>query len=160
MTETDNSIIQSQPKQLYMIYDEKKEMELEQELLNYHKQKNSGYWKIAKMIVEHSSKDKTNTDFFLDSIDNEFIKNKDTFENIEKVFYKNELDIDIVYEFDTSISKYIIENLKIFKFKPDGYLFKNDINHNKFNFTITIITSKNSYTINRYINENQMGFFN
>jgi|TARA_B110000858_G_C17690327_1_gene420923 hypothetical protein len=160
MTETDNSIIQSQPKQLYMIYDEKKEMELEQELLNYHKQKNSGYWKIAKMIVEHSSKDKTNTDFFLDSMDNEFIKNKDTFENIEKVFYKNELDIDIVYEFDTSISKYIIENLKIFKFKPDGYLFKNDINHNKFNFTITIITSKNSYTINRYINENQMGFFN
>ena len=160
MTETDNIIIQSQPKQLYMIYDEKKEMELEQELLNYHKQKDSGYWKIAKMIVEHSSKDKTNTDFFLDSMDNEFKKNKDTFENVEKVFYKNDLDIDIVYEFDTTISKYIVENLKIFKFKPDGYLFKNDINHNRFNFTITIITSKNSYTINRYINENQMGFFN
>ena len=35
---------------------------------------------------------------------------------------------------------------------------KTDINQNKFNFTITIITSKNSYTINRYINENQMGF--
>ena len=33
-----------------MIYDEKKEMKLEQELLNYHKQKDSGYWKIAKMI--------------------------------------------------------------------------------------------------------------
>ena len=160
MTETDNSIIKSQPKQLYMIYDEKKEMELEQELLNYHKQKDSGYWKIAKMIVEHSSKDKNNTEFFLDSMDNEFTKNKDVFENIEKVFYTNELDIDIVYEFDTTISKYIIENLKIFKFKPDGYLFKNEINHNKFKFTITIITSKNSYTLNRYINENQMGFFN
>jgi len=160
MTETYNKIKQSQHKQFYMFYNEKKEMELEQELLNYHKQKDSGYWKIAKMIVEYSIKDKTNNDFFLDSMDNEFKQNKDTFENIEKVFYKNELDIDIVYEFDSIISKYIVENLKIFKFKPDGYLFKNDINHNKFNFTITIITSKNSYTINRYINENQMGFFN
>ena len=160
MTETDNIIIQSQPKQLYMIYDEKKEMELEQELLNYHKQKDSGYWKIAKMIVEHSSKDKNNTEFFLDSMDNEFKKNKDTFENVEKVFYKNDLDIDIVYEFDTTISKYIVENLKIFKYKPSGYLFKTDSNQNKFKFTITIITSKNIYTINRYINENKMGFFN
>lgn len=159
MTEQNNNIINSQPRQMYISYDEQKEIELEKELLNYHKQKDSGYWKIAKMIIEHSSKDKTNTDFFLDSMDNEFKKNKDTFENIEKVFYTNDLDINIVYEFNTTISKYIIENLKIFKYKPDGYLFKNNINHNKFNFTITIITSKNSYTINRYINENQMGFF-
>jgi len=160
MTETDTTIIKSQPKKLYMIYDEEKEMVYEKKLLNYHIQKDSGYWKIAKMIVEHSSKTNTNTEFFLDSMDNEFKKNKDAFENIEKIFYKNELDSDSVYEFNTTISKYIIENLKIFKFKPDGYLFKNDINNNKFNFTITIITSKNSYTINRYINENQLGFFN
>ena len=160
MTETDTTIIKSQPKKLYMVYDEEKEMVYEKKLLNYHIQKDSGYWKIAKMIVEHSSKTKTNTEFFLDSMDNEFKKNKDAFENIEKIFYKNELDSDSVYEFNTTISKYIIENLKIFKFKPDGYLFKNDINNNKFNFTITIITSKNSYTINRYINENQLGFFN
>jgi len=153
-------IIKDQPKQLYMIYDEKKEMELEQQLLNYHQQKNSGYWKIAKMIIEHSIKDKANTEYFLDCLDNELHKNNDSFENIEKVFYKNDLDIDIVYEFDTSISKYIVENLKIFKYKPSGYLFKNDSNQNKFKFTITIITSKNIYTINRYINENQMGFFN
>lgn len=159
MTEINNTIIKLQPKKMYVIYDEQKEIELEKDLLNYHKQKDSGYWKIAKMIVEHSSKDKNNTEFMLDSIDNEFKKNKDTFENIEKVFYKNELDIDIVYEFKTSIAKYIIENLKIFKYKPDGYLFKNEINHNKFNFTITIITSKNSYTINRYINESKLGFF-
>lgn len=159
MTEINNTIIKLQPKKMYVIYDEQNEIELEKDLLNYHKQKDSGYWKIAKMIVEHSSKDKNNTEFMLDSIDNEFKKNKDTFENIEKVFYKNELDIDIVYEFKTSIAKYIIENLKIFKYKPDGYLFKNEINHNKFNFTITIITSKNSYTINRYINESKLGFF-
>ena len=160
MTETDTTIIKSQPKKLYMVYDEEKEMVYEKKLLNYHIQKDSGYWKIAKMIVEHSSKTNTNTEFFLDSMDNEFKKNKDAFENIEKIFYKNELESDSVYEFNTTISKYIIENLKIFKFKPDGYLFKNDINNNKFNFTITIITSKNSYTINRYINENQLGFFN
>ena len=159
MTEINNTIIKSQPKKMYVIYDEQKEMDLEKDLLNYHKQKDSGYWKIAKMIVEHSSKDKNNTEFMLDSIDSEFKKNKDTFENIEKIFYKNELDIDIVYEFNTSISKYIIENLKICKYKPDGYLFKNEINNNKFNFTITIITSKNSYTINRYINETKLGFF-
>jgi len=159
MTEQNNNIINSQPRQMYISYDEQKEIELEKELLNYHKQKDSGYWKIAKMIIEHSNKDKNNTEYFLDIMDNEFKKNKDTFENIEKVFYTNDLDINIVYEFNTTISKYIIENLKIFKYKPDGYLFKNNINHNKFNFTITIITSKNSYTINRYINENQMGFF-
>ena len=153
-------IIKDQPKQLYMIYDEKKEMELEKQLLNYHQQKNSGYWKIAKMIIEHSNKDKANTDYFLDCLDNELHKNNDSFENIEKVFYKNDLDIDIVYEFDTSIAKYIVENLKIFKYKPSGYLFKTDSNQNKFKFTITIITSKNIYTINRYINENQIGFFN
>jgi len=156
----EDTIIKDQPKQLYMIYDEKKEMELEKQLLNYHQQKNSGYWKIAKMIIEHSNKDKANTDYFLDCLDNELHKNNDSFENIEKVFYKNDLDIDIVYEFDTSIAKYIVENLKIFKYKPSGYLFKTDSNQNKFKFTITIITSKNIYTINRYINENQIGFFN
>jgi len=156
----ENIIIKSQPKQLYMIYDEKKEMELEQQLLKYHKTKDSGYWKIAKMIIEHSNKDKTNTDYFIDYLDEDFRKNNDTFENIEKVFYKNDLDINIVYEFDTPISKFIVENLKVFKYKQSGYVFKNDINHNKFNFTITIITSKNIYTSNRYINENQLGFFN
>ena len=159
MTEQNNNIINSQPRQMYISYDEQKEIEFEKELLNYHKKKDSGYWKIAKMIIEHSNKDKNNTEYFLDIMDNEFKKNKDTFENIEKVFYTNDLDINIVYEFNTTISKYIIENLKIFKYKPNGYLFKNDINHNKFNFTITIITSKNNYSINRYINENQIGFF-
>ena len=154
----DINIIEKQPKQIYMLYDEAKEMKLEQEMLNYHKKKDSGYWKIAKMIIEHNNKDKNNTDYFLDCLDDEFKKNNDSFVNIEKVFYKNDLDIDIVYEFDTPISKFIIENLKIFKYKPSGYLFKNDSNQNKFNFTITIITNKNIYTSNRYINENQIGF--
>ena len=79
MTETDTTIIKSQPKKLYIVYDEEKEMVYEKQVLNYHIQKDSGYWKIAKMIVEHSSKTNTNTEFFLDSMDNEFKKNKDAF---------------------------------------------------------------------------------
>ena len=54
------------------------------------------------MIIEHSNKDKANTDYFLDCLDNELHKNNDSFENIEKVFYKNDLDIDIGETADAS----------------------------------------------------------
>ena len=145
--------------QLYMIYDEKKEINEEIQLLNYHKNKDCGHWKIAKMIILHSIKDKNNTEFFLDNLDNELSKNNDNLENIVKVFYTNNLDINIVYEFDTVIAKFIVENLRIFKFKPLGYLFNKDINQNKWDFTISVITNKSIYTSNRYISENQIGFY-
>jgi len=144
---------------LYIIYNEQKEINEEIQLLNYHKNKDYGYWKIAKMIIAHSTKDKNNTEFFLDSLDIELYKNNDKLENIEKVFYKNNVDIDTVYEFEGNIAMFIVENLKIFKFKSIGYLFNKDINQNKWDFTISVITSKNIYTINRYINENQLGFY-
>ena len=144
---------------VYMCYNEKKEIDEEIQLLNYHKNKDCGYWKIAKMIISHSTKDKNNTEFFLDSLDIELHKNNDKLENIEKVFYTNNLDIDIVYEFEATIATFIVENLKLFKFKPLGYLFNKDVNQNKWDFTISVITSKSIYTYNRYITENQLGFY-
>ena len=154
---TDNTI--NEPNTLYMIYNEQTEINEEIQLLNYHKNKDCGYWKIAKMIISHSTKDKNNTEFFLDSLDSELQKNNDKLENIEKVFYTNNLDIDIVYEFEATIATFIVENLKLFKFKPLGYLFNKDVNQNKWDFTISVITSKSIYTYNRYISENQLGFY-
>ena len=145
---------------LYLVYNEKEEMQIEKELFNYHKNKDCGYWKIAKMIISHLNKDNNNTQFFMDLLDIELNLNNDKLENIEKVFYKNNLDINIVYQFEGSIAKYIIENLKIFKYKQIGYFFNKDINQNKWDFTISVITNKNIYTSNRYINENKIGFFN
>lgn len=146
-------------KPLYMIYNENTEMNEECQLLNYHKNKDCGYWKIAKMIIAHSTKEKNNTEFYLDYLDIDIQKNNDNLENIEKVFYKNNLDIDIVYEFEGAIAKFIVENLKIFKYKPLGYIFNKDVEQNKWDFTISIITSKNIYTSNRYISENQIGYY-
>jgi len=159
--ETNNSIETSTPitTPLYMVYDEKKEMDDEIQLLNYHTKKDYGYWKIAKMIISHSNKDKNNTEFFLDSLDFELRKNYDNLENIEKVFYTNNLDVDIVYEFEGKTAIFIIENLKIIKYKPLGYLFNKDINQNKWDFTISVITSKGIYTSNRYISETQLGYY-
>ena len=142
-----------------MIYDELKEIKIEEQLLDYHTNKDCGYWKIAKMIISHSTKDKNNTEFFLDSLDVELNKNNDKLENIEKVLYTNNLDINIVYEFEGKIAKYIVENLKIFKFKPLGYIFNKDTNQNKWNFTISVITNKSIYTSNRYISETQIGYY-
>ena len=147
------------PKSVFMIYDETKEMDEETQLFNYHKNKDCGYWKIAKMIIAHANKDKNNSEFFLDYLDVQLQTNNDNLENIEKVFYTNNLDSNIVYEFEGTIAKFIVENLKIFKYKPVGYVFNKDVNQNKWNFTISIITSKNIYTSNRYINENQIGYY-
>ena len=144
---------------LYIIYNEKKEIDEGLQLINYHKSKDYGYWKIAKMIISHSINDKNNTEFFLDLLDIELHKNNDSLENIEKVFYTNNLDIDMVYEFRGSIAKFIVENLKIYKFKQLRYIFNNDINQNKWNFTISVITNKSIYTSNRYISINQIGFY-
>jgi hypothetical protein len=146
-------------KPLYIIYNENTEMIEECQLLNYHKNKDCGYWKIAKMIVAHSTKEKTNTEFYMDYLDMDINKNNDTLENIEKVFYRNNLDIDIVYEFEGVIAKFIVENLKIVKFKPLGYIFNKDVEQNKWDFTISVITSKNIYTSNRYISESQIGYY-
>jgi len=142
-----------------LIYNEKEEIKNELLNIQYNKQKDFGLWNSAKMIIAHSNNDKLCTNFFWDYLDNLFRENNDQFENIKKVYYKNDLDFDIVYEFDENIGKYIVENLKLYQFKPIGYIFNNDNSQNKWSFKITVITTKGIYSANRYITETTIGFY-
>ena len=85
-----------------------------------------------------------------------FKETNDNFVNITKIIYSSN---DNVFQFDTNISKYIIDNLKICKYKPNGYLFNNNNETNIFAFKIVVITTKNFYAINRYIDENKLGCY-
>jgi len=129
----------------------------------YHLEKNTGNWAYAKLIISQSYDNKTNTEWFSDYLEELFEKNNDCFANIVNVYYKYEsncnADIDYVYEFETAVSKYLIENLKIQPFIPNGYIFNNDENVNKWPFKLTVITKKNIYSANRWINENTIGFY-
>ena len=129
----------------------------------YHIEKNTGNWAYAKLIISQSYDNKSNTEWFSDYLEELFEKNNDCFSNIVSVYYKYEsncnVDIDYVYEFETAVAKHLIENLKIQPFKPHGYIFNNDENTNKWPFKITVITTKNIYSANRWINENQIGFY-
>jgi len=138
----------------FLFYNETEEIKKETDAFNYHLLKNSGNWLIAKTIVSYS---KENTEFFWDYLDLLFKKNDtpDSFDNINKVIYSSN---ESVFEFDTVISKYIVDNLKISKYKPNGYIFNNnDSNNNIWAFTIIVITSKNIYSANRYIDDTTLG---
>ena len=94
------------------------------------------------------------------SIDNNLLFKKndapDSFDNIHKVIYSSN---ESVFEFDTVISKYIVDNLKICKYIPSGYLFNNSNDTNMWSFKIVVITNKNIYAANRYIDEHKIGCF-
>ena len=127
---------------------------------DYHREKSYGNWQYAKMIVSHSyTNANLNTEFFWDYLDTQFQANNDEFNNIIKVYYKNDLDIGIIYEFEPVVAKYLVENLKIQSFKPKGYIFNGDENQNKWEFKIVVITTKGIYTANRYITENTIGCY-
>lgn len=146
-------------KLLIDVIDEQKEIENEILLYKYHKYKNTGNWKFAKMIISNTNKlliDIDNT-FLWDYLDIQFKHNNDDFNNIIKVYYKNNLDI-IKYEFNNDVAKYLIDNLQIPIYKYTS-LFNDDINKNKWNFNIIIITKKNIYSANRYIDNNNIGFY-
>ena len=152
-------------------------------MINYNKQKNSGQWLIAKSIISKYEKNDLYTEFVFDYFDLLFKNNNDCFENINKVYYKyspdsspdtssenndsnsnsyidnNIVNDEIVHEFSGSVAKYFIDNLKICKFKQHGYIFNNNANENKWKYSIVIITSKNIYSANRYINEKTIGFY-
>ena len=127
------------------------------------KSKTNRDWIIAKHIVLHfdssDSSDKTryisNTEFFWDYLDILFNENNDSFDNITKVIYSSN---NLVFEFDTIISKFIVDNLKICKYKPNGYLFNKNEN-NIWDFTIIVITKNNVYSANRYVDETHIGCF-
>jgi hypothetical protein len=125
----------------------------------YHIKKNSGDWYYAKMIVCHAFQDKNNTDFLWDHLEKQFNKNGDSFDNIFDVYYKNELDIDIIYHFTEGTAKHLIDNLRIPSYKPNGIIFSNPEDTNKWSFKIVVITCKSIYTANRYINEDLIGCY-
>jgi hypothetical protein len=142
-----------------IVYDLETEQEIEANNLDYHTYKNAGNWHYSKMIVSHSWQDKNNTEFFCDYLEFQLQTNNDCFENIHTVYYKNELDIDIIYSFETATAKHIVDNLRIPPFKPNGIIFNNPNDANKWSFKIIIITSKGIYSANRYITENIIGFY-
>jgi hypothetical protein len=167
-------------KKMHLIYNEHDEIVEEQNMINYNKQKNSGQWIIAKSIISQYEKNDLYSEYVFDYIDLLFKNNNDSFENINKIYYKyspdsflndNENNIDnignidnivnkeIVHEFTGSVAKYFIDNLKICKFKQHGYIFNNNANENKWKYSIIIITSKNIYSANRYINDKTIGFY-
>jgi hypothetical protein len=142
-----------------IIYNIDDEQEIEQSQLDYHTNKNFGDWYYSKMIISHSWQDKNNTEFFTDYLEKQLQANNDSFENINIVYYKNELDIDIVYSFVLDPCRHLIDNLRIPSYKPNGIIFNNPDDINKWSFKIVVITTKGIYTANRYINETHIGFY-
>jgi hypothetical protein len=132
------------------------EQEEELRIYNYHLFKDSGDWRYAKMLVQQSYIDNSRTVFLLDYLDKLLFQNNDEFKNIKTVYYKHDEDFAEVIQFDETEGKYLVENLKINEYKPNGILFNSD---NKWNFKITVITTKNIYSANRYISDDLIGMY-
>jgi hypothetical protein len=146
-------------KKVCLYYDEYLELKNEHILGSYHKEKTFGNWRFAKKIILHSYENKQAIEFLWDYLEKQFKNNDDEFDNIIKIYYKNDLDIDIFFEFELDIAKYVVDNLKIQSYKPKGYIFSGDENQNKSAFKIVVITKKNIYTANRYITDSVIGFY-
>lgn len=140
-------------------YDIGEEVLDEEECLLYHQLKDCGNWAHAKMIISSNNTNNEMTNYLWDSLEQQLLDNNDCFENIQKVYYKSNLDIDIIYNFERPIAQYLIENIKIPSFKPAGYLFNNEENANKWPFKLVVITNKGIYSVNRYITENILGCY-
>jgi hypothetical protein len=156
-------------KKIHLYYDEHTDCRYEHISAGYHKQKDFGDWYLAKTIILDSTDNKSATEYFLDYLDIQMQANNDNFDNIIKVYYKNEIDdnnsnihqhynCDIVYEFDEIIGKYLVDNLKVPEYKPKGYIFNNE-NQNKWLFKIVVLTQNNIYSANRYITDSIIGFY-
>jgi len=140
-------------------YDLEEEQNLEKLQNEYHIMKQSGDWYYAKMIVSHAYQDKNNTDLFIEHLEKQFQKNGDSFNNIITAYYKNDLDIDIIYQFACEPAKHLIDNLRIPAYKPNGIIFSNPEDANKWSFKIVVITNKGIYSANRHITEDLIGCY-
>ena len=152
-TNNDNDSLED--RKTYLVYDETSEIIQELNDFSSHLFKNNDTWISAKTIVSTSFKNNKSQSFFWDYLDILFKNNHDDFNNIKKVVYSIN---DIIIEFDNTIAKYIVDNLRINNFKPSGYIFSSTDN-NVWDFKIVVITSKNVYSANRYIDENTIGFY-
>jgi hypothetical protein len=143
----------------HIVYNLENEQNEELANYNYHLYKDTGNWYFSKMIVSHSWQDQTATEFLTDYLESQFQANNDCFENINAVYYKNDLDIDIRYSFEADPGKHLVDNLRIPAFKHNGLIFNNPEDSNKWNFKIVVITSRGIYAANRYISEGIIGFY-
>ena len=142
-----------------LYYNEAEEIQNEINAYNYHKYKNTGDWLLAKTIINYSNNDSNNTEYLWDYLDLLFKNNNDDFNNIKQMYYSSN---ESVFEFNDTVSKYIIDNLKICKYKPHGYIngyIFNKNENNIFNFNLVIITHNQIYCINRYVDENKLGCY-
>ena len=128
----------------------------EQELLDYHTNKENGNWFYAKTILKDNSENSQNTVFLCDYFEKLFEKNNDCFDNITTVFYKGNLESDFLHEFEPAVAKHFIDNFKIPEYKPDGYVFSSN---NSWAFKIVVVTKNNIYAANKYINKDLIGFY-
>lgn len=147
-----------------LFYDEEQDIIEEQKQIEYHKNKNTGKWKLAKHIVLQSTLDDNknrleNVQYLWDVLESSFKSNNDDFNNIYKVYYTNNKLFNKTYEFDSSIAKYIVDNIKIPKFFSNSFIFNIVAKQNLFPFNIVIVTSKGIYSANRYIDEKLIGFY-
>ena len=140
----------------YLTYDEQTEINDEIAMMNYHINKDSGDWLNVKTII--SQQDDTRTEFLWDYLESRFKLNNDDFDNIKQIFYKDTF-INSTCEFTETPAKYLIDNIKIKKFVPKGYIFSTNDKLNEWNFTITVITTIGIYSANRYIDENIIGWY-
>lgn len=140
-------------------YDLEEEQNIEKLQNEYHIEKQSSDWYYAKMIVSHAYQNKNNTELFSDHLEKQLHKNNDSFENITTAYYKNDLDIDIIYEFSQEPAKHLVDNLRIPAYKPQGIIFSNPEDANKWSFKIVVITTKGIYSANRYITEELIGCY-
>ena len=142
----------------YLTYDEKTEIDNEIAMMNYHTNKDSSDWLVAKTIILQSNQDNTKTEFLWDYLESRFKLNNDNFDNIRHVYYKDTF-LNSIFTITETPAKYLIDNIKIKKFVPKGYIFSTNDKLNEWNFTITVITSMGIYSANRYVDENIIGWY-
>ena len=154
--EVEDEEVNNYESKTYLTYDEQTEIDDEIAMMNYHNNKDSGEWLDAKTII--SQQDDTRKEFLWDYLESRFKLNNDDFDNIRHIFYKDTF-LNSICEFTESPAKYLIDNLKIKKFVPKGYIFSTNDKLNEWNFTITVITSMGIYSANRYVDENMIGWY-
>jgi len=152
-------------RKILIAYNEEQEKQDEALSLHYQLYKDSNEWLFAKEEIKNlSNQFKTDSVFLWDLLEKQFTINNDDFDNIKTIYYQNtqssQSSLSNVYEFNTTISKYFIDNMKVPIFKSKGYIFNsNHQNLNKFQFKLVVITSKTIYSINRYVDETTLGCF-
>uniref|UniRef100_A0A6C0HN30 Uncharacterized protein n=1 Tax=viral metagenome TaxID=1070528 RepID=A0A6C0HN30_9ZZZZ len=153
------------PYEKYQLLKTLAEQEVERKELEYHTVKSTGIWKLAKLIIARENVDTppqqgTSTVskvFYFDYLEKQMQAANDSFENIIYLYYKSySVTGDMLHVFDKPVAQYIVENLKIDEYRPNGLIFNAD---NSWDFQVTVITSKGVYCANRYVTRDIIGMY-